>query len=337
MTEETKLLSVVIPAFNQPAYTRRTLESVILQTYRPIEIVISDDNSPDSLKHMVDAKIAEGHAGITIKYYRQETNLNYYWNLQFVLGEATGHFIVLLDHDDWLIDPAFLADATDRIAARSNCFVSIANTLIENTPHTILSFQYPNWHYIDGPAFIKNYLFSTVHPSRSAVVLRFDKLKELGYKKFFIGKEAAARMQVMPDEAFVLICLLASVGSVVVTGRVVSVRGVPLESLSTTSSWRKSGGQKMFIQHFLLYQYFRAMGCRDGMQAMIHNLLVRYPCQSVNVGMIRFLGFSRSAILFMVIGVLWSNVRRIVVSPTRLPVIVKSFMVRIAKRLFMAR
>ena len=335
MIEGNKLISAVIPAFNEPAYTRKTLDSVMLQTYRPIEIILSDDNSPESLKALADEKIAECDAGITIKYFRQKVNLNYYWNLQFVLGKASGHFIVLLDHDDWLVDRTFFADSIRAIESRPNCFMSIANTLIENTPQTILNFHYPNWHYLDGPAFIKNYLFSTVHPSRSAVVMRFDQLKKLNYKRFFLEKESANRMHTMPDEAFVLICLLASVGDVVLTGRVVSVRGMPLAGLSRTSLWHETGGGKMFVPHFLLYQYFRGSGCSDGMQAMSHNLLLRYPCQNINVEMIKFLDFNRTAILFMVLGVLSFNCKRIIAFPMRIPVIVRSLMVRVARKLFL--
>ena len=50
------LVSVVIPAYNSPDYTRKTIESVIAQTHRPIEIILSDDNSPISLKPLVDEK-----------------------------------------------------------------------------------------------------------------------------------------------------------------------------------------------------------------------------------------------------------------------------------------
>ena len=98
------LVSVVIPAYNKPEYTNKTIESVIAQTHRPIEIILSDDNSPNSLKALVDEKRAKCDSGLEIKYYRQKENLNYYWNLQFVLSKAIGKYMVMLDHDDWLID-----------------------------------------------------------------------------------------------------------------------------------------------------------------------------------------------------------------------------------------
>ena len=92
------LVSVVIPAYNLPDYTRKTIQSVIDQTHRPIEIILSDDNSPISLKSLVDEKQPDCGPDLEIKYYRQKENLNYYFNLQFVLGEANGKYVVLLDH-----------------------------------------------------------------------------------------------------------------------------------------------------------------------------------------------------------------------------------------------
>ena len=330
------LVTVVIPAFNKPEYTRKTIESVMLQTHRPIEIILSDDNSPESLKDLVYEKIAECNPGLDIKYFRQKVNLNYYWNLQFVLGEATGQYIILLDHDDWLIDCNYFSDSIKAMEDQANCYLSIANTFIENIPGTMLNFYYNNWHYVDGPAFMQNHLFSTVHPSRSAVMLRFDKLKELDYKKFFVEKESANIMKIMPEEALVSMCLLASVGNIALTGRVVSVKGMPPESLSRTTLWNKDVGQKHFIPWFLLYQYFKKIVCSEGMQAMSHNLLRRYPCKHINVEMLKYLNFNRSAITFMISGALWFNFRRISLFPRRIAVILRSIMIRVAKKIFLS-
>ena len=329
------LVSVVIPAFNKPEYTRKTIHSVMSQTYRPIEIILSDDNSPTSLKPLADEKKAQCGPGLDIKYFRQKENLNYYWNLQFCMKEATGQYLVLLDHDDWLIDCDFFSDAIKAIEDRTDCYLSIANTFIERSPQTILNVHYDRWHYVDGPALIKNYLFTTIHPSRSAVMLRFDKLKELGYEKFLVEKNSAKKMNIMPDEAFVLICLLASAGSIALTGRVVSVRGMPPDSLSRTAAWHEAGGQKMFIPHFLLYRYLKRIGCADGVQAMSHNLLLRYPCQSFNTELIRYVGFDRLAIAFMTLGILWFNFRRIIVFPVRIPGFLRFFVIRVAKKVFL--
>ena len=323
------LISVVIPAYNLPEYTEKTIDSIMSQTYRPIEIIISDDNSPKSWKDLVDEKKAECDPELNIKYFRQKENLNHYWNLQFVMGEATGKYLVLLDHDDWLIDCNFFCDSIKAIEDQPNCFLSIANTFIENSPETAFNLNYSNWHHVDGATFMRDYLYTTIHPFKSSVMLRFDKLKQLDYEHYLINKESANIMKILPDEAFVLICLLASEGSIALTGRVVCVHGMPPMSLGRTALWNKNRGQEMFIQHFLLHQYFEKIGCNPGAQAMRHNLVLRYPCKSINVEILKYLNFKKTAMVFMVLGVLWLNFRRIISFPRRILVKFRSIIMHV--------
>lgn len=328
------LVSVVIPAFNKPELTSKTIDSVIEQTHRPIEIIISDDNSPNSLKAMVDRKRVKYDPGLEIKYYYQKENLNYYWNLQFVLSQAIGKYIVMLDHDDWLIDKNFFSDSIKTIEEMPDCHLSIANTLIEGAPKTMVNFPYQNWHYVNGNILMKKNLFShTIHPSRSAVMLNFDKLKELNYMQYFISKEAGQKLNFIPDEAFVSICLLASIGKIALTGRVVSIRGEPAQSLSKTISWRKSGGEKMFIQYFLLYQHFLLTGCKDGVQTMVQNLLFVYPCHKINFKVLKYLNYNSYAVIFMLLGAILFNFKRIMLSPFK----IRTMLARMVKYIFKIR
>ena len=325
------LVSVVIPAYNKPEYTNKTIESVIAQTHRPIEIILSDDNSPNSLKALIDEKRAKCDSGLEIKYYRQKENLNYYWNLQFVLSKAIGKYMVMLDHDDWLIDKHFFSDSIKTIEEMPDCYLSIASSLIENAPQTMVNFNYQNWHYVDGNMLMKKNLFThTIHPSRSAVMLRFDKLKELNYMEYFISRETGQRLNLMPDEAFVAICLLASIGKIALTGRVVSVRGEPADSASKSISWHKTGGGKMFIPFFLLYKHFLLTGCKDGVQTMIQNFLIVYPCHNIDFKILKYLSYNRYAVIFMVLGATWINFKRIILSPLK----IRTMVVMIVKKLF---
>ena len=42
-----RLLSIVVPSYNQGAYIRETLDSIFAQDYRPIEVLVLDGASKD--------------------------------------------------------------------------------------------------------------------------------------------------------------------------------------------------------------------------------------------------------------------------------------------------
>ncbi len=47
------LVSIVIPNYNYAAYPGRSIESVVEQTYRDIELPIIDDDSSDNSKQVI--------------------------------------------------------------------------------------------------------------------------------------------------------------------------------------------------------------------------------------------------------------------------------------------
>jgi glycosyltransferase involved in cell wall biosynthesis len=52
-SEFKNLVSVVIPTFNRAHTLKKALDSVIMQDYRPIEIIIIDDCSTDETKQLL--------------------------------------------------------------------------------------------------------------------------------------------------------------------------------------------------------------------------------------------------------------------------------------------
>lgn len=92
-TAETGLVSVVIPAFNGAKYLGETIESILAQTYRPIEILVVDDGSTDAT-----AEVAQ-RFGEPVRYIRQQ-NAGTAAARNRAIAESRGEFIALLDQDD---------------------------------------------------------------------------------------------------------------------------------------------------------------------------------------------------------------------------------------------
>ena len=95
------LVSVAIPVYNNGATLKETVDSVLEQSYRPIELVITDDDSRDSSWDIISA--IEELPGITLVRQRNDNNLGMSGNWNKALGLCTGKYIKLLCADD-LID-----------------------------------------------------------------------------------------------------------------------------------------------------------------------------------------------------------------------------------------
>ena len=92
------LVSTIIPVFNRPVMLRQAVDSVLAQSWRPIEIIICDDGSTDET-------VALGPA-----LARDHPEIRYLWNPNRGAGPAReagrqlarGEFIQYLDSDDTL-------------------------------------------------------------------------------------------------------------------------------------------------------------------------------------------------------------------------------------------
>lgn len=99
------LVSVLIPVYNGAAYLGEAIESVLGQSYRPIEIVVVDDGSDDC-----SGEVARGYGG-TVRYIRQDRAGNGAARNTAVTN-STGDLLAFLDADD-----RFVGGALERLAA----------------------------------------------------------------------------------------------------------------------------------------------------------------------------------------------------------------------------
>ncbi len=91
------LVSVCIPAYNNAAYIKETIDSILNQTYPNIELVICDDKSKDNT-----VEVIESIKDDRIKLYKNEKNLGMSGNWNNCLSKCTGEFIKLICADDML-------------------------------------------------------------------------------------------------------------------------------------------------------------------------------------------------------------------------------------------
>ena len=98
MTQSKKpVVSVGIPVHNGERTIKNSIESILAQSLRDIEIIISDNCSCDSTPEICQ-KYASSDS--RIKYFRQSKNIGATLNFKFVLEKAEGIYFTWLAADD---------------------------------------------------------------------------------------------------------------------------------------------------------------------------------------------------------------------------------------------
>ena len=101
-TPNCPLVSIALCTYNGEKFLSRLLESIVNQSYRNIEIIITDDCSVDNTWSILEIYREKDSR---IKLNRNEKNLGYIKNFEKTILSCTGTYIALADQDDiWLPD-----------------------------------------------------------------------------------------------------------------------------------------------------------------------------------------------------------------------------------------
>lgn len=91
------LISVIMPAYNAEKYIAKSIESVINQSYRNLELIIVNDCSVDKTEEIIDSYC---NLDKRIKKYVNKKNSGVSYSRNFGVKNAKGDWIAFLDSDD---------------------------------------------------------------------------------------------------------------------------------------------------------------------------------------------------------------------------------------------
>jgi glycosyltransferase involved in cell wall biosynthesis len=98
--EQSPLISIGIPTYNRPEGLKRTLEIVTSQSYRNIEIIVSDNASKNEKVRQVVSDFKNGDDRII--FFEQPQGIGIVNNFNFVREKASGDFFIwAADDDEW--------------------------------------------------------------------------------------------------------------------------------------------------------------------------------------------------------------------------------------------
>ena len=122
-------VSIGVPVFNGAGYLEDCLDSLLAQTYRDVEILISDNASTDGTPDICRAYCERDER---VRYYRQPRNRGVAANYRFLVDNASGEFFKWAAYDD-VCAPQFV----------EHCVAAL-----DRAPSDVLAF--PHTTFIDG-------------------------------------------------------------------------------------------------------------------------------------------------------------------------------------------
>lgn len=98
------MISVIIPTFGTPDLLDKAIESVLRQTYTDWELIIVDDNNPDTEARRQTERLVGTFTDSRIKYIRHPHNRNGAAARNTGIQAAKGDYISFLDSDDQYLE-----------------------------------------------------------------------------------------------------------------------------------------------------------------------------------------------------------------------------------------
>jgi len=311
MNSKNPLVSLVIAAYNNPEYTRKTLQSIVDQDYRPIDVFLSDDCSPVSLKPLADEFKCFENDLFIIRYFRQEHNLAGADNMTFCFDNAIGKYVVQMPHDDWFTDNSFLSQAVELMEKNPECYLCAANSILEGTGEPVLKIPPQvcvggEWTVLSGDTYVKIFGMDKIgHQAWSGLVFNTAVARSLGafHYPFNLSKDEAAKIGLLADEGFAFQYLLSSVGDVALTAKVISVRGRPAQAFCNQNAkvWSSMVGQVLFVLYFNIYKAKLTGRYAKAVRNRAKNAIFHYPAERFNLKIIKHYKYDSEAIFLMIL------------------------------------
>jgi glycosyltransferase involved in cell wall biosynthesis len=92
------LVSIVINCYNGEKYLRKSVESVLDQTYQNFELIFWDNQSKDQSKNII-----QSYQDKRIKYFYSPNHTTLYQARNLALKECKGDYVCFLDVDDYFL------------------------------------------------------------------------------------------------------------------------------------------------------------------------------------------------------------------------------------------
>jgi glycosyltransferase involved in cell wall biosynthesis len=179
----TPRVSVGMPVYNGERFVRQAVESLLNQTFRDFELIISDNGSTDSTRELCATFAA---ADPRVRYIRHEQNRGAIFNWNFVVEQARGHYFKWASAND-LSAPQLIERCVQCLDTEPNVVVAYGHTTYIDDDGTSLG-EYPHdVHVLDARPSVRFERLCRELRANNAVssaLIRLDVLRKTGERTF---------------------------------------------------------------------------------------------------------------------------------------------------------
>lgn len=174
-----KKVSVIIPTYKRSEFLERAIESALNQTYTNIEIIIVDDNDPNSSFRIdTEKKMEKYQANTKIRYIKNKSNLGGALARNEGIFKATGDFITFLDDDDIYLPEKIAIQV--KFMVDNKLDLSFTDVIFHNSDSILV--DYREHYYIKQLAneeLLKQHILHHLTPT-ATYMFKTEKVKKIG-------------------------------------------------------------------------------------------------------------------------------------------------------------
>jgi len=182
-------VSVIIPTYKRSDFLQRAIDSILSQTYTNIEVIVVDDNTPDSNYRLeTERKMMKYRNYSNVIYIKNQSNLGGALARNEGIFKACGDYITFLDDDDIYL-PNKIATQVEYMV-QNELDMSFTDVRINNSDDRLV--DYREHHYVKSLSnheLLKQHIMHHLTPTGTYMFTRESIINIGGFDDVLVGQE----------------------------------------------------------------------------------------------------------------------------------------------------
>ncbi|MGW9164784.1 glycosyltransferase family 2 protein [Priestia megaterium] len=182
-------VSVIIPTYKRSEFLERAIDSILKQTFSNIEVVVVDDNNPDSnFRLETETKMSKYINNNKIVYIKNQKNLGGALARNQGIWKASGDYVTFLDDDDIYL-PDKINDQI-KYMLKNELDMSFTNVRIHNLENKLVDYrEHPYVTSLLNEELLKQHLLHHLTPTATYMYKKETLINIGGFDDVKVGQE----------------------------------------------------------------------------------------------------------------------------------------------------